>query len=247
MTSSEAISPDDREDPPRNALEGAPSRPRSKVLLALLVLFAGVACVSYLAFRDSGADYRGDQHPAIGRTPFFISLRAIDDDQPLSLADVTGDVTLINFWGTWCPPCREEMPRLQALADKYAKRDDFRILAISCAQGAEDDSYQLKSETRRYLADEGLNLPAYVDVNGETQAAIDLVVGLVGYPTTIVLDRDNTIRGVWSGYRRGYEQQMDALIERLLAEHTRIKMPQVTITGKEYLVPIDDEESAPPP
>lgn len=251
MTSSEASGPSDGRVSPGHMASAAPaplpasSGSRPVRTLAILLLLLGAAYTTYVVVRSVVSHNRGEQHPAVGREPFFINLRGVDDNRSVSLADLKGGVTLLNFWGTWCPPCREELPRLQTLAERFAEQEDFRLLAITYPQTAGTDDVALAAETRSYLADAGLQLSAYLDRGGQTQSAIDLVVPLAGYPTTIILDRNNRVRGVWTGYKRGYEQEMEALVEKLLEEPFQIVLPEITITGNEYLVPIEDDESPP--
>jgi len=251
LTSSEATGPSDRPVSPGNSPSAAPAphpasgSSRPVRTFAILLLLLGAAYTTYIVVRSTVSHNRGEQHPAVGRDLFFINLRGVDDNRPVSLSDLKGGVTLLNFWGTWCPPCREELPRLQTLAERFAPQDDFRLLAISYPQESGADNVALAADTRDYLTDNGLKLPAYLDSEGQTRSAIDLVVPLAGYPTTIILDRNNRVRGVWMGYQRGYEQEMEALVGKLLAEPLQIAMPEITITGNEYLVPIEDDESPP--
>lgn len=247
MTSSEATGASDDRD-----AQGVPRVVRPPVAgtsgrtgLALVMVLIGTAYVVYSIWRSPAGGERGEHHPAVGRALFFVSLRGLDDDRTVSLADLSGKVTLVNFWGTWCPPCREELPRLQVLAQEFAGRDDFKMVTVSYPQSDATDRQALASETRQFLENTGLELPAYLDMDGQTMTATDLLVGVAGFPTTIILDRANNVRGVWSGYQRGYEQEMKALIEKLLAEPILVKLPEVTITGEEYLVPIEGEEGPP--
>jgi len=63
-----------------------------------------------------------------------------------------------------------------------------------------------------------VDLPTYADPRSVARAAVDAVAGFDGYPTTLILDRQGVIRGVWVGYAPGAERQMQRLIEQLLAE-----------------------------
>ncbi|MBX3415226.1 MAG: TlpA family protein disulfide reductase [Pirellulales bacterium] len=217
-----------------------------RTVLAIVLVLIGTAYVIYSIWRTPpGGGERGEHHPAAGRTLFFVSLRSVDDGRLVGLTDFAGKVTLLNFWGTWCPPCREELPRLQVLAQEFATHEDFAVAAVSYPFGEDVDPRTLATETRQFLDATGLKLPVYLDVDNQTMTAADLIVGVPGFPTTIILDRSGKIRGVWNGYQRGYEQEMHEFVARLLAEPYQVSMPELTITGQEYLVPLEGEE--PPP
>ena len=250
MTSSEATGASDDHDAQENPRGDSRTftvseRTNGRTVLAMVLVLIGTAYVIYSIWRTPGGGQRGEHHPAAGRPLFFVSLRGLGDDRAVSLADLSGKVTLVNFWGPWCPPCREELPRLQVLAEDFAAREDFKMVTVSYPQSDDTDRNELASETRQFLRDTGLELPAYLDVDGQTMTAADLLVGVAGFPTTIILDRASNVRGVWSGYQRGYEQEMKALVEKILAEPSKVKLPEITITGNEYLVPIEGEEAPP--
>jgi thiol-disulfide isomerase/thioredoxin len=100
------------------------------------------------------------------------------DGTPMTLADFEGKLVLLNIWATWCGPCREEMPTLDALQAELGGTD-FEVVALSIdRQGIEvvNDFYQ----------EVGIeHLAPYVDPTG--MASADL--GAVGIPTTLLLDR----------------------------------------------------------
>ncbi|MCB1517317.1 MAG: TlpA family protein disulfide reductase [Hyphomicrobiaceae bacterium] len=121
---------------------------------------------------------------ATGAGRGYNDLAFIDDTgRPLTIADFAGKVLLVNFWATWCAPCRAEMPALNNVAAEY-NSDDFAIVTINLDLG--DEGVQ-KAQT--FLDEEGLgNLPLYAD---PSFAAFDLLkkegVSL-GLPTTLLID-----------------------------------------------------------
>lgn len=132
--------------------------------------------------------------------------------------DLNGKVVLMTFWGTWCPPCRAEMPEIAALGQRFDNERDFRLLAVSCGQGVKENFAQLQTDTAAYLTETGLTLPCYTDPNNVTRMAVDEAIGFSGYPTTLLLDRKGAIQGVWTGYRPGAVADMERMIDRLLKE-----------------------------
>jgi thiol-disulfide isomerase/thioredoxin len=97
------------------------------------------------------------------------------------LSDLKGEVVLVNFWATWCPPCREEIPSMAAL-NVLMSGKPFRMLAISIDEGGKDavEAFFKQSKT---------SLPAYLDNSG----AIGKVYGITGVPETFVIDRKGVI------------------------------------------------------
>lgn len=97
------------------------------------------------------------------------------------LADLKGKVVLVNFWATWCPPCREEVPSMAALNRLMAGKP-FQMLAISIDKEG-------KAAIESYFKQAGVTLPALLDSDG----AIGKLYGITGVPETFVVDRKGVI------------------------------------------------------
>ena len=97
---------------------------------------------------------------------------------PIRLADVRGRPVWINFWASWCPPCLEELPHLQALHEKVAARG-YRVVLINV-------DLPDRERTGRFLERKGVHLDSLVDRDGVLFQAI----GLEALPSTFVLDRE---------------------------------------------------------
>ena len=138
--------------------------------------------------------------------------------KPLSQADLSGKVTLLNFWGTWCPPCRQEFPYMVAIGKQFGQRSDFQILLVSVGMAGPEQEQDLRSETTAFLASNNTPITTYCDPHGRTRRALDESIGLQGYPTTVVLDRQGIIRGYMVGFLPGHEVEVQRLVETLLAE-----------------------------
>lgn len=93
-----------------------------------------------------------------------------------------GRVVLVNFWATWCPPCRAEMPALQQLAESYSG-DGVVVLGLSVDKGPAED-------VDRFLAERGISYPVAI-VGDDVVRAFG---GVRGYPTSILLDRDGVVQ-----------------------------------------------------
>jgi thiol-disulfide isomerase/thioredoxin len=102
------------------------------------------------------------------------------DGRSLSSADWRGKVVLVNFWATWCPPCRAEIPDLIVLQEKY--RDHLVILGISEDEGSVDG-------VRRFVAEHKINYPIVMS----TPELRKIFPPVMALPTTFVLDRDGNL------------------------------------------------------
>jgi len=204
--------------------EKTPSSRATWIGVVAIVLIAAV----WLLVGRRGAN-PGTNHPAVGKPLSTLALEPLTDDaQPVSLDDVQGNVVLVNFWGPWCGYCLREMPHLASLEKEYRETDDMRFLSVSCS-GAwrpdvppqlqqSDNDARLRRQTLDFFDRAGIEMPVHTDPNGHTRAAFAAAGDGFGYPTTIILDRQGVIRGVWVGYKRGDEKQMEEMIVELLAE-----------------------------
>ena len=180
------------------------------VVLALALFFI-------FQFRPFGSS-NALNHRGVGKKLPSLALEPLTGtSQTTRLDDLKGLVVLVNFWGTWCPPCRQELPHIAAIEKELRSRAGFRLLAVSCGRRS-DELGELRRDTKAMLGSLDLDLPTYADPGGASRAAFDEVAGFDGYPTTFVLDRQGVIRAVWSGYRPGVEQEMEKLVGQLLGE-----------------------------
>ena len=127
------------------------------------------------------------------------------DGPALRLAEQRGQVVLVNFWASWCAPCKVEMPHLNRLADKY--RDTGVVLL---AVNVDDDPKKAAAEARKL----GINFPVLLDTAKTASKAYQLQA----MPTTVLVDRDGKVRHVHQGYRAGYEQTYDEQLRALVKE-----------------------------
>jgi len=123
----------------------------------------------------------------------------------LRLSEYRGDVVMINFWATWCGPCRQEMPLLDELYSRY-QRVGFNLLGVNI----DDDSRR----AMRMIEELGVNFPVLFDARKEVSElyAVDAM------PVTVIVDREGTVRYVHHGYKPGYEDKYLDQIRSLLRE-----------------------------
>jgi cytochrome c biogenesis protein CcmG, thiol:disulfide interchange protein DsbE len=160
---------------------------------------------------------RYEQHRAVGKRLSALSLEPLTGGvQPVTLEALAGKVVVVNFWGTWCGPCRQEFPELAELYESLHANPGFRFLSVSCGNGAKEDLAALRSATESFLESSGYQMPTYADPEEVTRTAYDRVASMEGYPATFVLDRDGLIRGVWPGSMPNIGKQIEDLVRRLL-------------------------------
>ena len=193
--------------------DGASQPPRSRkaawlamgavaLALALIWLAPGVGHVDDPA--SSTADVPGDPDDvqATGKVaPMHFTLQDMNG-KAVDLASFKGRVVLINFWATWCGPCRAEIPSLVELQDKYAK--DLTILGVSI----DDTADKLKP----YAAEFKMNYPVLVG-NGH-QDMQDAFGPLFGIPVSVIVGRDGKIAKKHSGIatKEQFEREIKALL-----------------------------------
>ena len=99
----------------------------------------------------------------------------------VDLKDLRGRVVLVNFWATWCEPCREEMPSIERLRSKMAGRP-FEVITVNYGEGA--------ARIREFLRRERITLPVWLDP--DKRAAADWNAG--GLPMTFLVDANGSLR-----------------------------------------------------
>ena len=121
---------------------------------------------------------------------------------PVSLADYGGQVVLVNNWATWCPPCKAEMPTLQAYYDDYAGKG-FTIIAI--------DAGDPLADVAEFVKEYGLTFPVWPDLAQKATVAFRNP----GLPSSYVIDRSGVVRLVWTGAisRRMLDKFVTPLLE----------------------------------
>jgi cytochrome c biogenesis protein CcmG, thiol:disulfide interchange protein DsbE len=135
------------------------------------------------------------------------------DGRPVQLTDLRGQVVLLNVWATWCPPCREEMPSMQRLHDRFAE-EGLRVVAVSIDSepGQRLLSVPPGGDVRGFVEQYGLTFDIWRDPAGEIQR----IYRTTGVPETFVIDRHGGIVKKVIGATDWYSQSNQDLIRRLL-------------------------------
>lgn len=111
-----------------------------------------------------------------------------------TLSDYKGKTVFLNFWATWCPPCRAEMPDIQKLYEEYAEAGDDSVVILGIAA---PDYGQEQSEDKiiDFLEENGYTYPVVMDPGGSLFAQY----GIYSFPTTFMIDKDGNVFGYASG------------------------------------------------
>ncbi len=194
--------------------------PRSRNSRNGLILWtlAALAFAGYVYLHVRSQANSGPGHPSVGTPVTELVLEPLTGTAAaVTSRELEGRVVLLNFWGTWCGPCRHEFPHLVQLERRFAGQDDFRLVSVSVPFGQED-LHSLAEHTEEYLSRQGAEFATYADLGGAAYGRVAEATGLssAGIPLTIVLDRQARIRGVWQGYQPGDEVSMARLLTELL-------------------------------
>lgn len=156
---------------------------RKWIQIAILIVLAAVG-----VFTLADSLTSKDKIPRVGDTAPDFQLVGLDG-QVYKLSEYRGKVVMLNFWGTWCPPCKEEMPDMQAQYEKW-QQAGLEILAVNLGES--------KVTVDSFIREYGLTFPALLD----PQMDIRKQYGVYWYPTTFFIDRSGKITAK-------VEQQMD--------------------------------------
>lgn len=147
--------------------------------------------------------------PSIGATveksaaPDFTLKSASGEN--VKLSELRGQVVMINFWASWCGPCRQEMPLLDGLHERYSPMG-FTLLGVN----VEKDS----SKAQALLRDLGVSFPILFD----TENSVSEDYNVVAMPSTVIVDRDGNVRYVHHGYKPGDENVYQDVIRKVIRE-----------------------------
>jgi len=126
-------------------------------------------------------------------------------DKPVALTQFKGQVVMLNFWASWCGPCRQEMPLLDSIYKKYSKLG-FTMIGVN----VEPDS----KAANDWLKQTPVSFPILYD----TSSKVSVLYGVSGMPSTVIVDRKGTVRMIHHGYKPGDEEEYLSSIRSLMRE-----------------------------
>lgn len=127
------------------------------------------------------------------------------DHKPLDLDAFRGKVILIDFWATWCPPCKKSMPFLNQLRNEKLQ-SNFEIIAVNVDEDSE--------EAKKYLESNPVDYPQFFDPKGQCPS----LFAVKAMPSSYLVDKSGTIRKVHLGFRDEDQATLRERISALLSE-----------------------------
>lgn len=161
---------------------------------------------------DSPADVKGDNgessggdHPLVGKPAPDFTLESVNGQGTISMKSMEGKVVLVDFWATWCEPCKKSFPKYEELNVKY-KDSGLQIVAIS-----EDDD---KDGVPEFGSEHGAKFPIGWDEGKEIAEKWQPK----SMPQAFIVDKKGVVRHAHLGYHDGDEDKLDGQIKKLLDE-----------------------------
>ena len=158
---------------------------------------AAIVAAAVLALPALAADPTGSPAPA-----FTLGSSAGSN---VSLAQYKGQVVMLNFWASWCGPCRQEMPLLESIYKKY-NRMGFTLIGVN----VEPDS----NAANQWLKQTPVSFPILYDKDSKVSKMYDVA----GMPSTVIIDRTGKLRVLHRGYKPGDENEYLDSIRALIRE-----------------------------
>lgn len=163
---------------------------------------------------------RGVRHPAHGKlVADFALLPLTGNANEVTLGTLDGKVSLINFWGPWCPACIVEFPHLVELAQHHESDERFQFFSVSSNFDPSDET-GLAESTAQFLRDHKASFPTYRDPLAATTRSLVAAFQVedFGYPATFLIGSDRRVLGLWIGYVPGDEKEMEQAIAAALRD-----------------------------
>lgn len=169
-----------------------------KILLVIGIIVILLFLLEFTVLKDKKLDNQSNQSETYERmeNPDLVPLGLDPEErapsftiqtltgETVSLEDFRGKRILLNFWATWCPPCKEEMPDMQTLYNEF-KDQDFVVLAVNVTI-----TEKSSEAVTKFVEDYDLNFPILMDEKGEVAHQYEIL----SYPTSFFIDSDGIIR-----------------------------------------------------
>ncbi len=186
---------------------------RSSIVRTLSALVTGaalsltfVACGGGAA-EGGGAETAGAEGGLVGKPAPEFAAEAVTGEGPKSVKEASGKVTIIDFWATYCGPCKKSFPKYQELVDQFG--GDLSVIAVSVDEEDTD-----KAKLEEFVKATGVKFSIVWDKNKSAAKAYSPPK----MPTAFVVDKTGTIRHIHAGYGEGEEEKIAEEIKALIGQ-----------------------------
>jgi peroxiredoxin len=176
--------------------------PRAWLLCACLGIIASFALGCSGRSGPGAASSGGDEHPLVGVSAPSFELPAHQGGSQVSLSEGQGKVVIVDFWATWCEPCRDSFPAYQRLAERFS--DKLVVIGVS-----EDDE---PDGIAKFASETGAKFPLVWD-DGK---ALSQKYSPPTMPTSYIIDKNGIVRFVHVGYKSGDDAEIEAHVSSLV-------------------------------
>ena len=144
----------------------------------------------------------------VGNEAPELQVVALSGDGPSTLSAARGQVVIVDFWATFCDPCRKSFPKYQELVDKYA--GDLTVIAVS----VDDPEDVTEEEVKKFAEDLGVSFPIVWDKEKKTAE----VYGPPKMPTSYIIDKEGVVKHVHAGFEGGEAEVIDKEVAAILGK-----------------------------
>lgn len=141
----------------------------------------------------------------VGDTAPAVNLPALSADDDISLQSLQGKVVYLDFWASWCGPCRVSFPLLEQLREELGVRG-FEVYAVNVDE--------VEADARKFLSEIPVSYPVVRDGAGATPGTF----GILGMPTGYLIDRQGVVRDIHQGFRKSDSEKLRGAVIELLGE-----------------------------
>ena len=173
---------------------------------SILFFFEHFSEEPFLTEDIAGLPQYDQERPEVGYMAPQFTLRNLENNR-VNLSDFKGQVVIINFWATWCAPCRVEMPAFETLYRRY-RSEGLTLLAVSLDKGGIDI-------VRNFVEERKLSFPVLMDMEG----TVERMYPSFSIPTTYVIDRKGRIATRVDGAKNWKSKETFEAVEYLLGIH----------------------------
>jgi len=172
-------------------------------MLGLAVVALGIM---FGQMAQAGGDKKDSTMALQGKAAPDFTLKTLDGKE-VKLSDQKGSVVLMDFWATWCPPCRKSLPHVQEMsADKELAAKGLKVWAVNAHEQADKVS--------NFTKENNYSFQVPMDAEGATMKDYKVQ----GIPTTVIVGRDGNVKKVFIGYGEESAKQIDKAVKEALAE-----------------------------